>query len=147
MLVRAAIFSLLTAATAAAADPIAVSFQQLLQKPRHYHNKTVAVSGYFDASEFVLHAKPGRAEMLDTDTIAVVFTTSQAKKLKHRGRLRSGFVHIVGTFEHIDMTPHVIKPGGKGSEEKDREIVEHAYGIWGIFENGITHIKEFEHAQ
>jgi hypothetical protein len=107
----------------------------------------VAVTAYFDAPVFVLYAKPGGTEWLDTDTIAVVFTESQAKMLKRQGRLRSGFVHIVGTFEHIDMTPHVIKPGGKGLEEKDREIIEHAYGFRGVFENGITHIKEFERAK
>jgi hypothetical protein len=140
MLMRALAVLLLTAAAAFAADPIPVSVQQLLDKPRRYENKLVAVRGYFDASDCLLSARR------DPDMAIVLnFTKAQGEKLKTDGKLRSGFVQVVGVFEYVDTTRYFVRHLG-GPDDGDLYEGRAGFGGGG-FPSQITKIKEFAHVR
>ena len=134
MLMRVLPVLFLIAARAFAADPISVSVQQLLDKPRRYENKLVTVRGYFDASDCLLSAKR------DADMAIVLnFTKAQGEKLKNEGKIHSGFVQLVGIFEYVDTTRHFIRHLG-GPDGRDLYEGRAGFGGGG-FPSQITKIR------
>jgi hypothetical protein len=136
---------LATSSVVAASQPVEVSIDQLAANPQRFHNKRVAVVGYFDASTPEVREIRTTARSDNGTHIYVRPDAALAKKL-NSNKFDHGRVHIVGTFQHKDTTPTKIRDlPARTDGGIQRSIFSHpqGWGWMGVYNMQIKDITEF----
>jgi hypothetical protein len=160
---------LLIASTATAAEPLRVSFIELVKHPRKYDGRRVLVRAYaltslYECNEFWASREAARrghrsGDPHDRMTIGRVkrgyalprWFAIRLFKVPPHTEGYDGYVHVVGTFRYIDLTPAPTPKPKKLSEvshapngEIEREIVwqKVGFGWWGVYDKTITDMTE-----
>jgi hypothetical protein len=161
---------LVVASTVSAAEqPLSVSFVELVKHPRTYNGRRVSVRVYaltslYECDEFWASreaARKGHISGYRRDCMSVG-RVKRGYALPKRFAMRlfkvpphtagyDGYVHVVGTFRYIDLTPAPTPKPKKISEvprgpggEVEREIVtmKVGFGWWGNYDKTITDMTE-----
>lgn len=163
-------FLLLIASSACATEPpLSVSFMELVKHPREYNGRRVSVRAYaltslYECDQFWASREAARkghitGYMQDSMAISRVkrgyalpkcFAMRLFKVPPHTEGY-DGYVHVVGTFRYIDLTPAPTPkpkkltevPRGPGGEV-EREVVtmKVGFGTWGLYDKTITDMTE-----
>ena len=118
-----------------------VSFAQLQKDPWRFNGKRVSVTAYLTEDGW-LRESPRAARRADDDSICVNILWKRAEALAQlpKLRLKNRFMRIVGTFEHLDMTPEVVGPL---HDPDNRILVRRRVGFCGGLASQITQITGF----
>jgi len=169
---RILVLSLIVASSSAATEqqPLNVSFTELVKHPRTYDGRRVSVRAYaltslYECNEFWASREAARrghrsGDPHDRRTIGRVkrghalprWFAMRLFKVPPHTEGYDGYVHVVGTFRYIDLTPAPApKPKKNLSEvprapngEVEREIVtmKVGFGWWGVYDMTITDMTE-----
>jgi hypothetical protein len=155
--------------SAAADQPLSISFTELVKHPRKYNGRLVSVRAYaltslYECSELWASREAARKGHLDgyiTEAMAVGMVKRgyalprwfalRLFKVRPHTEGYDGYVHIVGTFRYIDLTPDPTPTPKKLAEvprspggEIEREVItmKVGFGQWGLYDKTITDMTE-----
>src|SRR6266446_343928 len=161
---------LLSALSSVAAEqPLSVSFMELVKHPRKYDGRRVSVRAYALTSLYECYqfwasreaARKGHISGYTHDSIAIgrvkrgyalpKWFATQLFKVPPHTEGYDGYVHVLGTFRYIDLTPAPTPKPKKITEvrraphgEAEREVVmmKVGFGWWGVYDKTITDMTE-----
>jgi len=170
MLVRCVALLLVSVLSSAAAQqPLSVSFTELVKHPRKYDGQRVSVRAYaltslYECDEFFASREAARKAHLrgyTYDRMAIgrvkrgyalpKWFAMRLFKVPPHTEGYDGYVHVVGTFRYIDLTPAPTPKPKKITEvrrapngEVEREVVmmKVGFGWWGVYDKTITDMTE-----
>jgi hypothetical protein len=160
---------LLIASSATAAEPLTVSFTELVKHPRKYDGRHISVRAYaltslYECNEFWASreaARRGHRSGDPHDRMAIGrvkrgyalprWFAMRLFKVPPHTEGYDGYVHVVGTFRYIDLTPgptpkpkKITAAARYPNGEIEREIVwmKVGFGWWGVYDKTITDMTE-----
>lgn len=118
-----------------------VSFPQLVRDATRFNGKRVSIVAYFDGTDGAsLRASKGTGPQ--AGDVFLDLSPSLQQELISRKFFR-GYVHVVGTFQHVDLTPIHRRPV---AGDPNRNVVTQPLGFGGSYPNQITNITRFTSA-
>jgi hypothetical protein len=161
---------LLSALSSVAAErPLSVSFMELVKHTRKYDGRRVSVRAYaltslYECSQFWASreaARKGHISGYVNDSMAIgrvkrgyalpKWFAMRLFKVPPHTEGYDGYVHVVGTFRYIDLTPAPTpKPkkiaevprGPNGEVEREIVMMRVGFGQWGLYDKTITDMTE-----
>jgi hypothetical protein len=119
-------------------SPINVSFRQLISTSTQFDGNRISIVGYFNGTDGAsLRASPSSGPQ--AQDVFLDLKPRLARRLAAQ-RFLKGYVHIVGTFQHMDLAPFNPRPV---PGDPNRVIVTQPQGFGGGYANQITNISEF----
>jgi hypothetical protein len=147
----------------AAEPPLALDFVDLVKHPQRYDGRRVAVRAYaltslYECSEFWPsreaarrgHLRPTTSEpCIAIGRVAAGYAlpksfATRLFKLPPRREGYDGYVHVVGTFRYVDLTPAPTPRAKKLSGPPERVVVMQTmgFGTHGVYDKTITDMTE-----